>query len=138
MMNSVIKTLLLCAVLIMIALSLNGCQRDAEVASYNLSKAADNFEITRRVIFYNGINGDYILSMEGRCSVDPHTTYLAVTCKVAADEYKKHFLGLSDNVTWFAEQMHTADVSVFHYHVDFKPQTILPDLRLRTSLNTEE
>jgi len=33
---------------------LTGCN-DAQVASSNLVKAADNFEINRRVVFFNGI-----------------------------------------------------------------------------------
>jgi len=42
-----------------------GCASDADVASYNLSKAADNFEVPRRIIFYNGITGEYMLVIEG-------------------------------------------------------------------------
>ena len=44
---------------------------------------------------------------------------------------KKHFLGLSDNVTYFSEQIEGANVSVYHYRVTFKPQQILPDLDFR-------
>ncbi len=103
---------------------------DADVASTNLSKAADSFEIDRRVVFYNGITGAYILSLEGRCSLGNFDSNreLSVTCKTGPNAYKKHFLGLSDNVTYFAEQLETADVSVYHYRVIFKPQTILPDV----------
>ena len=57
-----------------------------------------------------------------------------MTCKVGRDAYKKHFLGLSDNVTYFAEQLHTADVSAYHYRVTFKPQVILPDIDARGSV----
>lgn len=103
---------------------------DADVASSNISKAADNFEITRRVVFYNGITGDYILSLEGRCSLgnQDRARQLSVTCKTGPNSYKKHFLGLSDNVTYFAEQLEVADVSVYHYRVTFKPSVIVPDI----------
>lgn len=113
---------------------LAGCS-DAEVASSNLSKAADNFEINRRVIFYNGITGEYMLTIEGRCSLGSGTSTksLTVTCKTGASEYKKHFLGLSDNVTYFAEQLQAASVSAYHYRVIFKPQTILPDIDFKGS-----
>lgn len=112
--------------------ALAGCT-DADVASTNLSKAADSFEIDRRVVFYNGITGAYILSLEGRCSLGNFDSnrQLSVTCKTGPNAYKKHFLGLSDNVTYFAEQLETADVSVYHYRVIFKPQTILPDIDLK-------
>lgn len=110
---------------------LAGCVDDAQTASYNISKAADNFEIDRRIVFYNGITDSYMLTIEGRCSIEDQTTQLEVTCKIGRDAYKKHFLGLSDNVTYFAEQLETADVSVFHHRVTFKPQSILPDIDFR-------
>ncbi|TSC63965.1 MAG: hypothetical protein G01um101491_405 [Parcubacteria group bacterium Gr01-1014_91] len=115
------------------AVTLAGCENDARVASRNLSQAADMFEIDRRVVFYNGINGEWILSIEGRCSiqVDRPESQLEVTCKIGPSAYKKHFLGLSDNVTYFAEQLESANASVYHYRVIFKPQTILPDVDFR-------
>lgn len=116
-----------------IALSVSGCD-DANVASRNISKAADNFEITRRIVFYNGITGDYMLSLEGRCSFNAENSRkLDVTCKTGPNEYKKHSLGLSDNVTYFSEQLAGADVSVYHYRVIFKPQVILPDVEFKGS-----
>ena len=121
---------------ILLATALSGCgDSDADVASRNLSQAADMFEIERRVVFYNGITNDYILSIEGRCSLgnDRSATQMTVTCKTGPDAYKKHFLGLSDNVTYFAEQLAARDVSTYHYRVIFKPQTIVPDVDLRTS-----
>jgi len=111
---------------------LAACEDDATVASRNLSQAADMFEIDRRVIFYNGITGGYILTIEGRCSIEGgRGTQLSVTCKTGDNAYKKHFLGLSDNVTFFAEQLEAKDVSVYHYRVVFKPQTIVPDIDFR-------
>lgn len=112
---------------------LAGCSSDADVASRNLSTAADMFEINRRIVFYNGITDAYMLSVEGRCSieVDNQDKQLEVTCKTGEGKFKKHFLGLSDNVTYFAEQIDGADVSKYHYRVLFKPQSILPDVDFR-------
>lgn len=113
---------------------LAGCDNDARVASRNLSQAADNFEVNRRIVFYNGITGDYMLSLEGRCSFDASTARkLDVTCKTGPKEYKKHSLGLSDNVTYFSEQLQGTDVSVYHYRVIFKPQVIIPDVDVKGS-----
>jgi len=122
-------------VLFMVLMVCVGCASDANVASANLSKAADQFEIQRRVVFYNGITGDYILVLEGLCSLGNFDAYgeLSVTCKTGPNEYKKHFLGLSDNVTYFAEQIDAASVDVYHYRVIFKPETIVPDIDLETS-----
>ena len=122
---------MLAAVVFMLA-AFAGCD-DAKIASRNLSKAAENFEIDRRIIFYNGITDTYMLTIDGRCAIDDQGKQLEVVCKVGQDAYKKHFLGLSDNVTYFAEQLETADVSAYHYRVTFKPQTILPDIDFRGS-----
>lgn len=108
-----------------------GCSNDAQVASRNLSQAADNFEINRRIVFYNGITGDYMLTIEGLCSQEPEPRKLAVTCKTGPNQFKKHFLGLSDNVTYFSEQMEAAQANVYHYRVTFKPSVILPSIDLR-------
>ena len=112
---------------------MSGCARDADVASENISKAADRFEIHRRIVFYNGITGDYILTIEGLCALgnfDKHRE-LSVICKTGPSEYKKHFLGLSDNVTYFSEQVISAQADAYHYRVIFKPQTIIPDVEIR-------
>ena len=108
----------------------DGCS-DAEIASENLSEAADNFEIMRRVVFYNGITDSYMLTIEGRCSIEDEGRQLEVVCKTGPNGLVKHFLGLSDNVTYFAEQLLEVDVSVYHHRIDFKPQTIFPKIRIR-------
>lgn len=122
-------------VLLILSISLlAGCQDDATIASHNLSKAADMFEIDRRIVFLNGITDRYILSVEGRCSISDQSRQLEVTCKTGADTYKKHFLGLSDNVTYFAEQLDSVGVDIYRYRVIFKPESIVPNIDLETSL----
>ncbi len=116
------------AVLAMVPVA--GCSNDADVASENLSKAADNFEIVRRVVFVNGVTDKYLLEIVGRCSIQDDTNQLEVTCKTQ-DGFKKHFLGLSDNVTYFVEQLEGANVSTSFYRVTFKPSVIVPDIDLR-------
>lgn len=123
------------ATILATAAVLTACS-DADVASSNLSKAADNFEVTRRIVFYNGITGDYMLTIEGLCSLgnEKRAGQLSVTCKTAPAAYKKHFLGLSDNVTYFVEQVDAMPVGVYHYRVFFKPQTLLPNIDFKGSL----
>ena len=127
------KHLFLAFALTLSVLFFTGCDDDARVASANLSKAADNFEIDRRTVFYNGINGEYMLTIEGKCSITSTSRKLQVTCKVGPNEFKKHYLGLSDNVTYFTEQLSSADVNVYHHRITWKPQTILPDIDFRGS-----
>jgi hypothetical protein len=113
--------------------ALAGCNQSADVVSKNLSVAADNFEIERRIVFYNGITGEYMLTIEGLCSLGnaDKSRELTVTCQTGSSTYKKHFLGLSDNVTYFVEQVEPAASSKYHYSVTFKPSVIVPDIRIR-------
>ena len=113
--------------------TLAGCSGEADVASSNLSKAADNFDVNRRIVFYNGITDAYILKIEGLCSKGNNETSKQVTiiCKTGPGVYKKHFMGLSDNVTYIIEQMEPLPVGTSHYVVNFKPSAILPDVKLR-------
>lgn len=126
-MKHIITTIVAAAVLA-------GCFADADVASRNLSRAADMFEINRRVVFYNGITGEYMLTIEGLCSLGNHDAArtLSITCKTGPTDFKKHFLGLSDNVTYFVEQLAPAQASTYHYRVVFKPQSIVPDIDFRS------
>lgn len=117
----------------LMAVGLTACEDDAVIASRNVSKAADNFEVGRRIVFYNGITDSYMLTIEGRCSIEDQRTQLEVICKLGPSAYRKHFLGLSDNVTYFAEQLQPIDVSSYHHRITFKPQQIVPDIDLRTS-----
>ena len=126
-MKKILTTLLLC-----VPLALTACgHHDATVASKNLSDKADNFELDRRIVFYNGITGEYILTIEGKCSFSVVTeNKIDVTCKTGKGEYKKHSLGISDNVTYFSEQVDSHKVSVYHYEVNFKPSTIIPSVNV--------
>lgn len=110
-----------------------GCVDDSTVASSNIKKAANNFEINRRIVFYNGITNDYILSIEGLCSMDLNEkgTAFNTICKTGPSQFKRHTLVLSDNTTAFVEQLEPAKASTYFYRVTFKPSVIIPDIELR-------
>lgn len=120
---------LMAAGVVVVAL-LGACTSDADVASTNLSKAADSFEVPRRIVFYNGITEQYILVIEGYCSLgnSDKARELSVTCKTGPGVFRKHFLGLSDNVTYVVEQVADVGVRTDRYRVIFKPSTIIPDI----------
>lgn len=120
-------------VLTVVAMTLAGCVSAADTVSTNLSTAADQFEVERRIVFFNGITDTYLLTIEGRCSITDEGNQLEVVCKTGVDEYKKHFLGLSDNVTYFVEQLDPIEADAFHYRVIFRPETIIPAIDLETS-----
>ncbi len=114
------------------SLALAGCVDDAQVATENIKKAGDNFEIQRRVVFYNGITNEYVLEIIGRCSFDLSTDGQAFStiCKDDKNQFRRHTLVRSDNVTTFVEQLDATSVSTNFYRVTFKPTVIIPDIRL--------
>lgn len=119
-----------CIVIALLAALVTGCRQESEVAADNVSQAAHSFEVNRRVVFYNGITGEYILTIEGLLSVTVENGQkLSVIVKTGPGQYKKHYLGISDNVTWFCEQIESVPADPFRYRVTFRPQTIIPDIR---------
>ena len=109
---------------------LAGCSSDADVVSKNISKDSEQFNVLRQIVFFNGITDTYLLEIEGYCSIESDTSdgQLEVTCKTGENEYQKHYLGLSDNVSYFVQQVDSSDVSAYHYRVIFKPETIIPEV----------
>ena len=123
--------LVLCTIPLMFTFA--ACEDDADIASRNLSKAADNFEVQRRVVVFNGITDKYLLEVVGRCSIKDEGSQLEITCKESEDRFVKHFAGLSDNVSYFVEQGEPIDVSEYHTRITIKPQSIIPDPDFRGS-----
>jgi len=125
-----LKTLLMTIILLVGAFGITGCawDTDADVASYNISKEAEQFRVKRRIVFYNSIQDVYILEMIGNCSIeaDTYDNQLEVTCKTGVGAYQKHYLGLSDNVTYTVEQLDYSEVSPYKYEIIFKPKSIIP------------
>ena len=112
--------------------ALAACDSDADVASYNLSKDADNFKILRRVVLFDSISNTYLQEVDGFCALgnnDPpgKTSVICKTDKGLA----KHIWKTGDNVTVFAQQLVDAQVSTSFYKVIFKPSVIIPDIEIR-------
>ena len=130
---SIRKVLVGAGLALALAVPLAACEPAADVAARNISTAADNFEVDRRVIFYNGITGQHILSIEGRCSLGNNDTPLrmSVICKTGPNSFKRHFLGLSDNVTFFAEQLEQSPASVYRNRVIWNPLAAIPAIEIR-------
>ena len=115
----------------------SSCEPAADVASRNLSTAADNFEIPRRVTVYNGITNDVALVIEGFCSLGNNDTSLrmSITCKTGDRSFVRNFIGLSDNVFFVSEQLEGVNVSTFHYRTVFRPQSLIPDIDFQGDMN---
>jgi outer membrane lipoprotein-sorting protein len=129
------KKVISAAVAIAATVVVAGCSSQADTVSKNISTDADSYKIERQIVFYNGITGQYIAEVDGLCSIgnDDPAGKLSYTCKVGPDQYIKNYLGISNNVTWFALQTKAANADPYHYEVIFKPEEIIPNLQLQTS-----
>ncbi len=117
-------------VVIMLAglLMLTGCQSESEKVSYNLSLEADNFNVVRQLTVINCIEGDVLFQMTGKMSItaDVADDQLEVIVEDEDGSYKKHFIGLSDNVTYVVEDMDVNDVSKYRYTLNYNPKMWIP------------
>ncbi|AXH67489.1 hypothetical protein SEA_ZARBODNAMRA_63 [Gordonia phage Zarbodnamra] len=111
-----------------VAATLTGCNTDADVADENLKKAAEQFEISRRITVINGITDKYLLVVEGKCSLEFPDGRNEIICKLANGDFVKHHVIKADNVFVMSEQTTGAKVSTDHYRVIFKPETIIPNV----------
>jgi len=102
------KQIMLSLVAIIPAIGITGCQTDATEANANLSKAANTFEVGRRTVLYNGITGEYILSVKGFCDIEDAGKQVKLMCKTGDKKYKEHFLKLSDNVRYFSIKLYSS------------------------------
>lgn len=126
------KAIVLSILALLVITFFSSCSDDATMVRENLERAEQNFSVYRRVVFYNGITGEYILTIEGMLAIIiDNDGDLVVTVKTQDGRYLKHYLGLSDNVTYFSEALDSKYVSAKQYKVIFKPTEIIPTIELR-------
>ena len=115
-------------------LALTACASGAQTASENISKAADNFEVQRKITGLNTRSGEFAFYAEGRCSVEREGGDLVITCKHGENDYRKHILMEANDVFVSVTQQGGIAVSEYHTRVIVKPQGLIPDLDLKVQL----
>lgn len=108
-----------------------GCEnyiRQADMVSYNLSLEADSFNDVRQITVINCLQGDVLFQMTGRISIEPDMAenQLEIIVQDGEDSFKKHFIGLSDNVTYVVEDISSAEVDNYNYVLKFNPEMWFP------------
>ena len=115
--------------LVTLVVCLTGCETQAQRVSYNLSQQADNFNIVRQLTVINCIEGDVLFQMTGKLSItaDMADKQLEIIVEDGGT-YVKHFVGLSDNVTYVVEDLNLGDnaVSKYKYTLNFNPKMWIP------------
>ena len=111
---------IICILLIaMLAVSCIGCSA-ADNVNHNISQAADNFEVLRKITVYNARTDLIVMEMEGYMSISNNSANeLVVTCKVGPREYKKNYVYLNEYVIYVVEDISGTVTDPFHYKVKF-------------------
>lgn len=124
MKKKILTSLLAAAVM----LAFSGCGTEAARVSYNLSQEADNFNNVRQLTVINCLEGDILFQMTGKMSItaDSADNQLEVVVELEDGTYKKHFIGLSDNVTYVVEDITGKDVNKYKYTLNFNPEMWWP------------
>lgn len=121
-MKKFISMILLAMILILCI----GCTQ-AERASYNISKEADRFNVTRRLVVINARSDKPVFELVGNFSISNNATNeLEVTCEVEQGKYKKHFIYLNEWTIYTVEDVSGAYVDNYHYEVNYLPEMIIP------------
>lgn len=112
-------------IFVVFALLLTGCVQ-ADRVSENISKEADNFNVTRRVTVFNTRTDKVLLEIIGNFSIKHSTGDVDIIVETAPGVYKKHFVSLNDWTTYVVEDISGAFVDKYHYEVNFLPEMIVP------------
>lgn len=139
------KTRTKIASLAIAALALTGCTTQADTINHNLSQDAESFKLTRKITAINGITDSVLLEVEGRCSLETDTSFLAgaveITCKIdegdGTDSFIKDFVYLSDNVTFTVEQTEPIPGDPWHYKWLVRPEILIPNIDVQTGGNDD-
>jgi len=120
------------AILGIFALTGAACTSDADRASENISTAAEAFEVQRTLVATNGITGEVMLFVEGRCSFEyPSKSRIDVTCKYGPKEYRRHTYIKGDQDQVVISQEAAIDVSEYNSRIIIKPQNLLPEFDIQ-------
>ena len=122
------KVLTIIMVLSLVLICVGCDQRQADDVSYNLSLRADNFEDVRQITVINCLQGDVLFQMTGKMSIeaDMADEQLEIVVEDENGQYKKHFIGLSDNVTYVVEDITSGNVDKYSYTLNFNPKMWIP------------
>ena len=116
---------------------LAGCSypgdRESDIVSRNVSKEADNFNVTRRITVFNIRTDTVLMQMTGRIALknEGHDE-LSVLVEIEKGVYQKHFIYLNDYTMYTVEDLSGANVSPYTYEMEFLPQKLQP-VRITTT-----
>ena len=127
-MKKRLSMLLATGIILSSAVVFSGCEDESIRVNQNITQQAQNFNVYRRVTVINCIKGDTLFTMEGLMNIEADTKdkQLEIIVETDKGKYKKHFIGLSDNVTYTVEDISGSQVSKYHYEINYNPKMWIP------------
>jgi hypothetical protein len=114
------------AIVAVLGLGVVGC-RESNRVSHNISKEADNFNVTRRLVVINARTDKPLFELVGNFALSNNDeNELEVVCQTGKNEFKKHYIYLNEYTIYTVEDISGANVSEYKYEVNFLPETIQP------------
>lgn len=116
--------IIILVIMMMFIIATTSCGSQASRVNENLSQEADNFNVLREVTVINCITNEVLFQMKGRLSInaDVDDNQLEVIVEHEKDLFRKHLIGLSDNVTYVIEDKGGAKVDKYGYELNFNPK----------------
>ena len=101
------------ALMLLICITATGCA-EADQVSYNISKEADNFNVTRKLTVLNARTDTILLELTGTFALKNNSdNELEVIIETADNKYQKDYVYLND---------YTMYVVKYHYEINFLPE----------------
>lgn len=131
-MSKRVKLALLASAATVVFAGCGGCGSNADTAADNISKEAEKFNVQRKIVGINGITDKPLFEVEGKCSIEKESLGLVVICKHGPKDFRKHYIGLSDNVTYVSTQLKGVAVSEYRTSFVLRPENLIPNIDLVT------
>lgn len=99
-----------------------GCT-EADQVSSNISKQADNFNVTRKLTVLNARTDTVLLELTGTFALKNNTSNeLEVIIETAEGKYQKDYVYLNDYTMYVVEDISGSEVDKYHYEINFLPE----------------
>ena len=113
------------ALLVLTAVScfaMTGCT-EADQVSTNISKEADNFNVTRKLTVLNARTDTILLELTGTFALKNNSdNELEVIIETAEGKYQKDYVFLNNYIMYVVENISGAVVDKYHYEINFLPE----------------
>ena len=107
---------------LLICITVTGCT-EANQVSYNISKEADNFNVTRKLTVLNARTDTILLELTGTFALKNNdANELEVIIETAENKYQKDYVYLNDYTMYVVEDISGASVAKYHYEINFLPE----------------